>query len=90
MYNTEEHKNFILEYYALREKYSHIFPDRDEWVEIPTASHPVRPWCLEELCRCGNAAAHKIEETTGASGVHPYTAYVCCDCFFGHCVTIFV
>ena len=58
----------------------------DEWTEDRNAKHPIRPWCVGELCfYCSDDASHKIEETTGPIGVHPYTAYVCCEHFFGRC-----
>jgi hypothetical protein len=60
-------------------------PD-DQWIEADYASHPIRPWVVEEHCfYCGKQATHKIEETTGPVNFHPLTAYVCCEHFFGGC-----
>ena len=30
---------------------------------------------------CGFPAAHKVEEVIEDDTIHPYTAYVCCECF---------
>lgn len=58
----------------------------DEWAVNPSGTHDIRPWCVDEYCvYCNASATHKIEETTGPIGIHPYTAYVCCKHFFGHC-----
>lgn len=45
------------------------------------SNHDFPIYAQEEHCRCGNQAAHKIEETSGPWGIHPFTAYVCCKCF---------
>ena len=60
--------------------------DDDAWVSDERTHHQIRPWCVEESCiYCGAGASHKIEETTGPVNIHPMTAYVCCEHFFGHC-----
>lgn len=45
------------------------------------AQHTFPITAQEEKCRCGQWAAHKIEETTGPELFHRLTAYLCCDCF---------
>lgn len=45
------------------------------------AEHTFPVTALEERCRCGRWAAHKIEETTGPEMFHRLTAYMCCEHF---------
>jgi hypothetical protein len=48
------------------------------------AVHTIPVWAVEEKCRkCGEPAAHKVEEVSGPSNFHPLTAYLCCGCFEG-------
>lgn len=41
--------------------------------------------CVGEFCYCGNMAFHKIEEVIfhddPCQNRHPFTAYLCDDCF---------
>ena len=53
--------------------------------------HPIVPWAVEQVCYfCQYPASQKVTEDyvppppQGFSG-HPYTAYVCCNHFFGSC-----
>lgn len=67
-----------------------MFDDIDR-VEVNGVNHPVAPWCVEERCRCGGQAGHKVEETTGNPNLHPMTAYLCCKCFnrtVGYCTPL--
>jgi hypothetical protein len=85
--DVDRFMEYLGEFYDRRGRYDDLFPvDQDnQWVVVDYADHAIRPWCIEELCVCGNKATHKIEETTGPANAHPLTAYVCCDCFFGGC-----
>jgi hypothetical protein len=55
----------------------------NERVSDERASHSFPIWAEEESCRCGNPAAHKVEEVSGPAGFHPLTAYLCCEHFGG-------
>lgn len=58
------------------------------WVDDARAAHPIPVYAVEERCRCGQPASHKVEETSALSTFHPMTAYLCCDhfrMFVGRC-----
>lgn len=53
------------------------------WIKVDYANHFIRPWCREENCYfCHKSATHKVAEDYNGFG-HPYTAYVCCEHFWG-------
>lgn len=45
------------------------------------ATHSFPEYAEEENCRCGQPAAHKVEETSSPGHIHPLTAYLCCEHF---------
>lgn len=49
------------------------------------SKHFVSGCCQGEKCFCGKDATHKIEETIFNDDPiqmrHPFTSYICCDCF---------
>lgn len=45
------------------------------------STHDFPIYAQEEHCTCGNRAAHKVEDVTGPMNRHPFTAYLCCECF---------
>jgi len=48
-------------------------------------AHKIVEWAVQESCYfCGYPASHKVEEET-FEPVHPLTAYVCCNHFWGGC-----
>lgn len=60
------------------------------WVDrsVPSEnhSHDIVPWAVEERCYfCKYPASHKVEETNTNPAIHPLTAYVCCEHFWGFC-----
>lgn len=55
----------------------------DERVSDDRSNHTFPVWAREETCRCGQPAAHKVEEVSGPGNFHPMTAYMCCGCFTG-------
>lgn len=62
-----------------------LFREDKDWITVDYAKHRIRPWCVEEVCFfCHQRATHKVREDSSGFG-HPYTAYVCCGHFFGHC-----
>lgn len=49
-------------------------------------SHDIVPWAVEERCYfCKYPASHKVAEDGANPNIHPLTAYVCCDHFWGYC-----
>ena len=57
----------------------------EAWVEVDYCAHPIRPWAIEERCwHCQDLATHKVEESD-VYNTHPYTAYTCCEHFWGGC-----
>lgn len=48
-------------------------------------THTISRCCKGETCRCGQPATHKVEENIFEDDPfpmrHPFTAYVCCECF---------
>jgi hypothetical protein len=53
-----------------------------ERISDERAVHTFPIWAREEKChKCGDPAAHKVEEVSGPVGFHPLTAYLCCGCF---------
>lgn len=60
-----------------------LFREDKDWITVDYAKHRIRPWCREESCYfCHENATHKVGECDVLFG-HPYTAYVCCEHFFG-------
>lgn len=59
--------------------------------QVTEAAQPVYGWVGpivrrmniqgNEYCSCGAEAAHKVEEDTPGLSYHPFTTYVCCECF---------
>jgi hypothetical protein len=60
----------------------------DYSVDSEYHGHKIPAWAREEVCYfCRFPASHKVEEDHSyqAFVTHPYTAYVCCDHFWGPC-----
>lgn len=58
----------------------------DGRVDSEYHSHDIVPWAVEERCFfCKYPASHKVSEDGANPHIHPLTAYVCCDHFWGFC-----
>lgn len=56
--------------------------DNERIYEPDRADHSIPIWASGTWCaKCGDAAAHKVEETSAPWTFHPLTAYLCCNCF---------